>query len=121
MPDGFRPWIHRHFNVILSFLIGITFGICILALAYFSSRNDVAAEALRFGIRITHHSDVDEDMVWFFCGIVVGASVTCLAWWRDGKAKSAGLEEADVLNRLIRDPAHPMSRKTEGSRQDADI
>ena len=120
MREAFRSWIRRHFNVILSFVLGIAFGISILALAYFSTRVDVAAEALRFGVQITHHADVDEDMLWFFCGAVAGASVTCLAWWRDAKAQSAGLEEADVLNRLFKDPAPPRAPGTVHSRQDAD-
>jgi hypothetical protein len=120
MGDEFRRWIHRHFNVVLSFVVGVTFGISVLALAYFSSRNEVAAKALRYGVRITGHTDVDEDMVWFFCGIVVGASVACVAWWRDAKAQSAELEKADVLNRLITDPPPPIVRRPEGSRQDAD-
>ena len=107
MQEEFRRWIHRHFNVVLSFVIGVTCGISILALAYFSTRNDVAAEALRYGVQITGHSDVDEDMVWFFCGSVVGASVTCLAWWRDSKTQSGDLEKADVLNRLITDSPPP--------------
>ncbi|MDD5762526.1 MAG: hypothetical protein PHP88_08485 [bacterium] len=111
MPEEFRRWIHRHFNVVLSFVIGVTFGISILAFSYFSTRNEVAAEALRYGVQITGHSDVDEDMVWFFCGIVVGASVTCLAWWRDVKAQSVGLEKADVLNRLFADPPPPIVRR----------
>lgn len=110
MIEEFRRWIHRHFNVVLSFVIGTTFGISILGLAYFSTGNDVAAEALRYGVRITGHSDVGEDMAWFFCGTVAGAAVTCLAWWRDSKAQSASLEKADVLNRLIRDPAPPVVR-----------
>jgi len=113
MMEEFRRWIHRHFNVVLSFVIGATFGILIFAIAYFSTRSDVAAEALRYGVRITGHPDVGEDMAWFFCGIVVGASVTCLAWWRDGKAQSAGLEKGDVLNRLVRDPAPPIVRRPE--------
>lgn len=111
MLEGFRRWIHRHFNVILSFVIGITFGISIFALAYFSTRNDIAAEALRYGVQITGHSDVGEDMAWFFCGIMLGASVTCLAWWRDSKTRSGDLEKADVLNRLFADPTHPGVRK----------
>lgn len=120
MPEPFHRWIHRHFNVVMSFVIGITFGIGILALAYFSSRNDVTAEALRFGVQVTHHSDVGEDMIWFFCGAVVGASVTCVAWWRDGKAQSTGLEEADVLNRLFKYPEPRPGPGPERSRQDAD-
>ena len=120
MPEEFRRWIHRHFNVVLSFVIGITVGISILALAYFSTRTEVAAEALRYGARITGHTDVDEDLVWFFCGIVVGASGTCLAWWRDSKAQTVGLEKADVLNRLSRDPIPPIVRTPERPRQDTD-
>lgn len=111
MVEEFRRWVHRHFNVVLSFVIGMTLGIAILALAFFSTRNDVAAEALRYGVRITGHPDIDEDVAWLFCGIVLGASVTCLAWWRDSKAQSVGLEKADVLNRLIKDPAPPVVRK----------
>jgi hypothetical protein len=121
MMEEFRGWIHRHFNVVLSFVIGMTLGISILALAYFSTRNDVAAEALRYGVQVIGHSDVGEDMAWFFCGTVIGASVTCLAWWRDMKAQSAGLEKMDVLNRLLKDPPPPGVRKPEGSRQDADV
>jgi hypothetical protein len=121
MPERFRCWIHRHFNVVLSFVIGMTLGISILALAYFSTRNDVAAEALRYGVQITGHSDVGEDMAWFFCGIVIGASVTCLSWWRDSKAESVGLEKGDVLNRLLKDPSPPIGRGPERFRQDADV
>jgi hypothetical protein len=120
MPEEFRGWIHRHFNVVLSFVIGIALGISILALAYFSTRNDIAAEALRYGVQITGHSDVGEDMAWFFCGIVVGASITCLAWWRDGKAQSVGLAKGDVLNRLFNDPSHSIGRGPERPRQDGD-
>ncbi len=121
MLEEFRRWIHRHFNVVLSFVIGLTFGISILALAYFSSRNDVAAKALRYGVQITGHTDIDEDMAWFFCGILVGASAICLAWWRDSKAQSAGLENADVLNRLPTDPTPPIVRRPERSRRDTDV
>jgi hypothetical protein len=121
MLEEFRRWIHRHFNVVLSFVIGITFGISILAFAYFSTRNDVAAEALRYGVQITRHSDIDEDMAWFFCGSMVGAAVTCLAWWRDSKAQSVDLEKADVLNRLFTDPPPSVVRMPEKSRQDADV
>ncbi|MDD1677334.1 MAG: hypothetical protein LUQ40_06325 [Methanomicrobiales archaeon] len=117
MVEEFRRWIHRHFSVVLSFVIGLTFGISVLALAYFSSRNDLAAKALRYEVQITGHSDIDEDMIWFFCGIVVGASVTCLVWWRDSKAQSVGLEKADVLNRAFTDPAAPIVRKPKGSPQ----
>lgn len=113
MMGEFRQWIHRHFNVVLSFGVGLSFGIAILALTYFSTRNEVAAEALRYGVQVTRHSDIGEDMVWFFCGIVVGASVASLAWWRDGKAQSVGLEKGDVLNRLFTDRPPPVVRKKE--------
>ena len=118
MLEEFRRWIRRHVNVILSFMIGITFGISVLALAYFSTRNDIAAQALRYGVQVTRNADLDEDMAWFFCGSVVGASVTCVAWWRDSKRKTGGLEEADVLNRLFADPTPPIVRRPESSRQD---
>ena len=121
MLKGYRGWIHRHLNLVLSFVIGLTFGISILAFAYFSTRSNIAAEALRYGVQITRNSDLDEDMAWFFCGSVVGASVTCLAWWRDSKAQSVGLEKGDVLNRLFTDPSPPIGRGPERSRQDADV
>ena len=121
MLGEFRRWFHRHLNVALSFVVGIAFGISILALVFFSTRNEVAAGALRYGVQITRNPDIDEDLVWFFCGIVVGASVACLAWWRDSKAQSIGLEKEDVLNRLFTDPSPPSGRGPERSRQDADV
>ncbi len=93
-------WIRRHFNVLLSFVIGIALGISIVALAYFSNRSEIAARALHYGVQATGHADLGEDLIWFLAGIVAGAGVTCYAWWRDGKAQAAGLEEEDVLNRL---------------------
>jgi len=117
MLEEYRGWIHRHLNIAMSFVVGLTFGISILALAYFSTRNDVAAGVLRFGVKVTGNPDIDEDLVWFFSGSVVGASVTCIAWWRDSKAQSIGLEKADVLNRLITDPKPPVVRKPKRSRQ----
>ena len=117
MLEEFRGLIHRHFNVVLSFVVGLTFGLSILALVYFSTRNDVAARALRYGVQITGDTDIAEDLLWFICGIVVGASVTCLAWWRDGKAQSVGLEKADVLNRIITDPTPPIVQKPKKSPQ----
>jgi hypothetical protein len=120
MMEEYRGWIHRHIHVVLSFMIGMTLGISILALAYFSTGNDVAAGAIRYGVQFTGHPDVGEDMAWFFCGSMVGATIICLAWWRDSKAQSAELEQADVLNRLISDPVRPVARSTEKIRQDAD-
>ena len=121
MREEFRRWIRRHVNVVLSFMIGITFGISILALAYFSTRNDIAAEALRYGVQITRNADLDEDMAWFFCGSVVGASVTCLAWWRDSRTQAGDMEKADVLNRLFADPTPPIVGRPDRSRRDTDV
>lgn len=104
-----RRTIDQHFNVALAFVIGLTFGISILAFAYFSTRNDIAANLLQYGQRVTGHTDLDEDLVWFFCGIVAGASVTSLAWLRDRKALSAGMDPADVLNRQFTDPMPPVA------------
>jgi hypothetical protein len=113
MMEEYRGWIHTHIHVVLSFMIGLTLGISILALAYFSTGNDVAAGALRYGSQITGHPDVGEDMAWFFCGSMVGAAVICLAWWRDSKAQSSSLEKADVLNRLVTGPTPPIVRRPE--------
>jgi len=117
MLEEFRGLIHRHFNVVLSFVVGLTFGLSILALVYFSTRNDVAARALRYGVQITGNTDLAEDLLWFICGIVVGASVTCLAWWRDSKAQLVGLENADVLTRIFKDPTSPIVQKPKKSPQ----
>ena len=117
MLEEFRGWIHRHFNVVLSFVVGLTFGLSILALVYFSTRNDVAARALRYGVQITGETDIAEDLLWFICGIVVGASVTCLAWWRDSKAQLIGLENADVLPHIFKDPMSPIVQKPKKSPQ----
>jgi hypothetical protein len=121
MMEEIRGWIHRHINVVLSFLIGMTLGISILALAYFSTANEVAAGALRYGVQVTGLPDIGEDMAWFFCGSLVGAAVICIAWWRDSRTQSIGLEKGDVLNRLFTDPLPPIGRVPERSRQDADV
>lgn len=111
MMEEFREWLHRHFNVVLSFVVGLTCGISILALVYFSTKNDVAARALRYGVQITGDIDIADDLLWFICGIVVGATITSLAWWRDSKVQSIGLEKADVLNRILMDSKHLIFQK----------
>ena len=60
-------------------------------------------------------------MVWFFCGIAVGASVAFLAWWRDSKTQSVDLENADVLNRLTTDPMPTTIRRPEISHKDSNV
>jgi H+/Cl- antiporter ClcA len=104
MVEDFRHWIRRHWNVVISFLIGVTCGISILALAFFSTRAEIAGHLFRYGVQATGHPDLDEDLIWLFCGIVIGGSVACLAWWRDTRTRTIGLHEADVLNRLFAEP-----------------
>jgi hypothetical protein len=104
MLEEYRIWIRRHLNVVLSFLIGMAFGLAVLSLAFFSNRSTIAGDILNYGVRVTGHADIDEDLIWLFCGIVIGASVTCLAWWRDNHARTVGLRKEDVLNRLFADP-----------------
>lgn len=101
MLDGFRDWFRRHLNVVLSFVIGMSFGISILVLAYFSKRNNAISHVLSYGVMVTGHADLGEDLVWLFCGIVIGATAICYAWWRDTTTSGAGLEKEDVLNRLF--------------------
>lgn len=117
MMENFRSWIRRHFNLVISFVIGTTFGSSIVALAYFSEKSKVAADILRYGTRVTGHRDLDEDLVWFLCGIVVGAGVTCYAWWRDANAQKAGLVKEDVLNRLVAGPTVGIVSRPENTRQ----
>jgi len=117
MLEELRRSIDQHFNVALAFVIGLTFGISILALAYFSTRNDIAANLLQYGARVTGHTDIDEDLVWFFCGAAAGASIACLAWLRDRKAQAASLDRADVLNRQFTDPAPPIAGGSGTSRR----
>jgi len=85
---------------------------------YFSNKSEVAAKVLRYGAQVTGHTDIAEDLVWFLCGIVVGAGVACYAWWRDSKAQAAGLEKEDVLNRLIASQKHGKPDPLEKSRRD---
>lgn len=100
----FCNWIRRHFYVVVSFTVGIAFGVSIFALVFFSNRSEIAARALGYGVRATGHTDLNDDLLWFLAGIAVGAGVTCFAWWRDDKALAPGLEEEDVLNRITSDP-----------------
>lgn len=121
MVEDFRLWIHRHSYVVYSFLIGITSGFLIFFLAYFTTRKEIAANAIRFGVQVTGHPDIGEDLEWFFWGVMIGASVTCLAWWRDRKTQSSDLENAHILNRLHSDSTPPIDQKPDGSRQDTDV
>ncbi len=104
MQGSFRNWIRRHFHVVVSFAVGIAFGVSVFALVFFSNRSTIAARLLGYGVRATGHTDLDDDLLWFLAGIAVGAGVTCFAWWRDDKALAAGLDEEDVLNRITSDP-----------------
>ena len=104
MLDDRHGWLHRHLVVALAFGVGVAFGISMLVLAFFSGGNDVTSRVVQFGTRVTGHRDIGEDLVWLFSGIVIGASVACLAWWRDNKGRADGLERADVVNRLFADP-----------------
>ncbi len=102
--ESFRGWTRRHFYVLLAFVVGMTLGVSFIALIHYAERNDTASRALRYGAEVTGNPDFDEDLVWFFSGSVVGGGIATFAAWRDSKAKSAGLLEEDVLNRLIADP-----------------
>lgn len=105
-----RRWAGRHRIVALSFVTGMALGILIVAFAYFSGRSGVGATVLGYGVQISGHSDIAEDLLWFLCGIIVGAGVLSWAWWRDGKAQAEGLDEADVLNRLLVTPPEKADR-----------
>ncbi len=102
--ESLRGWTRRHFYVILAFIVGMTLGVSLIALIHYAEKSETASRALRYGAEVTGNPDFDEDLVWFFCGSVVGGGIATLAAWRDSKAKSAGLLEEDVLNRLIADP-----------------
>lgn len=97
-------WIRRHHRTVLAFVIGMALGILIVAFAYFSSRSATGAMVLGYGVHLSGHSDIDEDLLWFLCGAIVGAGVLALTWWRDSKAQAEGLAEEDVLNRLLAPP-----------------
>ncbi len=112
METGFRGWVGRHRNVALSFMIGMTLGILIVAFAYFSSRSQFGGTVYGYGVRLSGHTDIDEDLLWFLCGVVVGAGVLSWAWWRDGKAQADGLEDADVLNRFLGEPPGKQAVRT---------
>ena len=86
--DVFRSWTRRHSTVVLSFVIGMSIGISLIALVYFSNRSVIAGTALRYGAQVTGHQDIGEDLIWFFCGVVVGGGTTCYAWWRDSTTRT---------------------------------
>jgi hypothetical protein len=117
MLDDFRGWFQRHLAVALAFMVGMAVGISILVLAFFSDRNDFTASMLRFGIQVTGHRDIGEDLLWLISGVVIGASIACLAWWRDNKGRAEGLEKADVVNRLFTDPEGVPPREPQMTRK----
>ncbi len=94
----------RRVNIIVSIVLGITFGVFVVGLARFSDRSEVAARLHRFGVLATGHVDFHEDVIWVLCGIALGAGVAWRGWRRDGSGQAAGLPKEDVLNRITADP-----------------
>ena len=99
----FRRWIRRHANVVMSFVIGLTFGASVVALAHFSARSGVASRVLLYGVHATGHTDLDEDLIWFLGGLAVG------------EGQAAYLEDQELLPPTFRahidgnSPANPGS------------
>ncbi len=117
MLEDVRGWLRQHLAVALAFTVGMAFGIFMLVLAFFSDRNDFTASVLRFGIQVTGHQDIGEDLIWLCSGAVIGAAVVFLAWWRDNRARDEQLDRADVLNRLFADPEGGCSPKQRVARK----
>ncbi|MGE5246956.1 MAG: hypothetical protein ACM3L8_01310 [Verrucomicrobiota bacterium] len=119
MLEDARGWLRQHLAVALAFTVGMAFGIFMLVLAFFSDRNDFTARVVRFGIQVTGHQDIGEDLIWLCSGAVIGAAAVFLSWWRDNRARGEPLDRADVVNRLFADPESGSSQQTPVARRGA--
>jgi len=104
MPEEVRRWIHRHFNVILSFVVGITLESPSLHLRI--SPPGATLPPKRFDMVFRSHGTRTSTRTWPGFSRERGRRLGHLPGLvADSKAQSVGLEKGDVLNRLFTDPS----------------
>ena len=91
-----------HAALVVGFAFGVAFGLTLGAVAYFMNLEAVPGGILAYGIQLTGHPDIPEDLVWFLSGGFIGAMVAALAAWRAEKRRADGIGKEHVLNRTFR-------------------
>jgi len=86
----------------VGFALGLAFGLALGAVAYFMKLNAVPSGILAYGIQLTGHPDIPEDMIWFLSGGFIAATATAYAAWRANRRRANGIENEHILNRTFR-------------------
>ncbi len=105
---GGRPRAGRA-ALAVGFAFGAAFGLALGAVAYFMSLESAPSGVLAYGMRLTGHADMPEDLIWFFSGGFIGAMMAAYAAWRADRRRTDGIGKEHVFNRTLRviegDPA----------------
>ncbi len=88
--------------LVVGFAFGVAFGLTLGAVAYFMNRDAAPGGILAYGIRLTGHKDIVEDVVWFLSGGFIGGMIAAYAAWRAERSRAAGIGTEHVLNRTFR-------------------
>lgn len=110
----------------VGFAFGLAFGLALGAVAYFIDLTAVPGGILAYGIRLTGHADIAEDVFWFFSGGFIGATTAAYAAWRVSASRADGIEREHVFNRTFRvleggpaaDPRKASAPKEESEKRD---
>jgi len=110
----------------VGFAFGLAFGLALGAVAYFLNIKAVPSGILAYGIQLTGHPDVAEDLIWFFSGGFIGATTAVYAVWRVTRSRADGIEKEHVFNRTFRvldggpaaDPEEASAPKEEAEKRD---
>ncbi len=88
--------------VTVGFAFGAAFGLALGAVAYFLDLNAASGGILAYGVRVTGHRDILEDVIWFLSGGFIGGMFAAYAAWRADRSRGAGIGKEHVLNRTFR-------------------
>lgn len=110
----------------VGFAFGLAFGLALGAVAYFMNLKAVPSGILAYGIQLTGHPDIAEDLIWFFSGGFIGATFAVYAVWRLSRGRADGIEREHIFNRTFRvleggpaaDPEEVSAPKKESEERD---
>ncbi len=88
--------------LMVGFAFGAAFGLALGAVAYFMDLNAASGGILAYGVRVTGHRDILEDVFWFLSGGFIGGMFAAYAAWRSDRTRAAGIGKEHVLNRTFR-------------------
>ncbi len=92
----------RRAALAVGFAFGVAFGLALGAVAYFLNLKAGPGGILSYGIQLTGHPDIAEDLIWLFSGGFIGATTAVYAVWRVSRRRADGIEKEHVINRTFR-------------------